>query len=560
MTGTGPSRCRSLAVAIEAAIPAEDVPDLSGHPCVTTAGTSLVATSLAVAFVSLAVATGTDRSAGAGLGIALAALAAYATWYAPSTVETYRRRTAVGAVPEVVAYAVLQARLTPSLERAARFAGTQAGGLLGRDLAAIGSGEATGRTGWESFAADWSTFDETLPRAVSLLAAGIESAPPARNALLDRALDTALSGSRERVATFATAIRAPATGIYAFGVLLPLAMVGLLPVAASAGVGVSPFAIAVLYDGVIPVGLLAASGWLAARRPAVSRPPSGLASLRSPRSPRRTVLLGVGAGVAAGVVGFVALPTWAIWIVVPGAALGTAAVYWFEPVRERRRRVESIEVGLPDAVSLVGHRLAAGEPLESAVAVVGERTTGETAAVFREGTRVHRRLRVTVPEAFTSPVGALSGFDSSRSETAIALLAAAARNGTAGGETLVDVAGYLRSLDDVEREARRALARTTDTLRQTALVFGPAIAGVTVALATGMGSLGESGQAVPVPALGVAVGVYVLSLAVLLPALSVVLERGLDGAVVGHRVGVALLTASTVYPVTFLAARTVVQV
>ncbi|MGM0397353.1 MAG: type II secretion system protein [Halobacteriota archaeon] len=560
MTAEQRRRWHGLSVAIEDSIPIADTPELSRHPSLTVAGVTLVAGALLVVAGSVLLASGSARAAGVGLGVALGALATYGTWFAPSAVESYRRRTAVGSVPEVVAYAVLQARLTPSLERAARFAGKQSGGLLGQDLATVGSGDATGQAGWESFAAEWSAYDESLPRSVSLLTAGIDSAQPARDALLDRALDTALAGSRERVASFASSIRAPATGIYAFGVLLPLAMVGLLPVASSAGAGVSPAAIAVLYDGVIPIGLLVASGWLAARRPAVSRPPSGIDSLASPRSAAHTILLAAGAGVTAGVLASLVLPAWTTWIVAPGIAAGTAAIYWFEPIRNRRRRVESIESGVPDAVSLVGHRLAAGDPLEAAIAVVGERMTGETASVFREGTRVHRRLRVTVPEAFTGSSGALSAFESRRTETAVALLAAAARNGTAGGETLVDIAGYLRDLDDVERDARRELARTTDTLRQTALVFGPAIAGVTVALATGMGSLGEHGQAVPVPALGVAVGGYVLALAVVLPALSVVLERGYDGAIVGHRVGIALLTASTVYPVTFLAARSVVQV
>ncbi|AKH97091.1 type II/IV secretion system transmembrane protein [Halanaeroarchaeum sulfurireducens] len=478
----------------------------------------------------------------------------------PAWIEAYRRRMAVGAAPEIVAYAVLQARLTPSLERAAQFAASQSDGLLGRDLAGVAAADATGRAGWERFATEWSDLDESLPRAVSLLVAGIGSAQPARDDLLDRALDTALAGSRERVATFATAIRGPTTGIYAFGVMLPLAMVGLLPVAASAGVGVSPAAIAVLYDGLIPMGLLAASAWLAARRPAVARPPPIRSGLVSTRSPTRTTLLAVGVGATAGVAGYLVLPDWATWIVIPGVGIGSAATYWFGPIRDRRQVVDSIESGVPDAVSLVGHRLAAGEPLEAAIAIVGERLSGATADVFRDGTRVHRRLRVTVPESFTGPVGALSAYESPRTETAVSLLAAAARDGPAGGETLVQVSSYLRELDEVEREARRELARTTDTLRQTALVFGPAIAGVTVALATGMGSLGNGGEAVPVPALGVVVGVYVLALAVVLPSLAVVLKRGLDVSIVGYRVGIALFTSSLVYPGTFLAARTVVQV
>ncbi|WP_162198640.1 type II secretion system protein [Halanaeroarchaeum sulfurireducens] len=554
------SSCRRGAAWLEASIPLDDAPPLSENPCATSVGASVTLVGILIVVGSLGLTSGGTRSAGFGLGVASVAIAVYATWMTPAWIEAYRRRMAVGAAPEIVAYAVLQARLTPSLERAAQFAASQSDGLLGRDLAGVAAADATGRAGWERFATEWSDLDESLPRAVSLLVAGIGSAQPARDDLLDRALDTALAGSRERVATFATAIRGPTTGIYAFGVMLPLAMVGLLPVAASAGVGVSPAAIAVLYDGLIPMGLLAASAWLAARRPAVARPPPIRSGLVSTRSPTRTTLLAVGVGATAGVAGYLVLPDWATWIVIPGVGIGSAATYWFGPIRDRRQVVDSIESGVPDAVSLVGHRLAAGEPLEAAIAIVGERLSGATADVFRDGTRVHRRLRVTVPESFTGPVGALSAYESPRTETAVSLLAAAARDGPAGGETLVQVSSYLRELDEVEREARRELARTTDTLRQTALVFGPAIAGVTVALATGMGSLGNGGEAVPVPALGVVVGVYVLALAVVLPSLAVVLKRGLDVSIVGYRVGIALFTSSLVYPGTFLAARTVVQV
>ena len=554
------SGCRHGAAWLEGSIPLDDAPPLSENPCATTVGASVTLAGTLIVVGSLAMTSGGARSAGFGLGVASVAIAAYATWMTPAWIAAYRRRMAVGAAPEIVAYAVLQARLTPSLERAAQFAGTQSDGLLGRDLAGVAAADATGRAGWEQFATEWSDLDGSLPRAVSLLVAGIGSAQPARDDLLDRALDTALAGSRERVATFATAIRGPATGIYAFGVMLPLAMVGLLPVAASAGVGVSPAAIAVLYDGLIPMGLLAASAWLAARRPAVARPPPVRSGLVSPRSPTRTALLAVGVGATAGLAGHLVLPNWAIWIVIPGVGLGSAATYWFDPIRDRRQVVDSIESGVPDAVSLVGHRLAAGEPLEAAITIVGERLSGATADVFRDGARVHRRLRVTVLESFTGPVGALSDYESPRTETAVSLLAAAARDGPAGGETLVQVSSYLRDLDEVEREARRELARTTDTLRQTALVFGPAIAGVTVALATGMGSLGDGGEAVPVPALGVVVGVYVHALAVVLPSLAVVLKRGLDVSIVGYRVGIALFTSSLVYPGTFLAARSVVQV
>lgn len=552
--------CRTMAGWVASLDDGGDLPPFEEVPCASTVGVVAVAAGFAVVIAGVLLLGGPARSAVAGFGVALVLVALGATWTAPAQLRAFRRRTAVGAAPELIAYAVVQARLTPSLERSATFAAERSDGPLGRDLAAVGTNGRTGREQWSGFADRWADVDASLPRAVALLTAGIESRPPARGDLFDRALATVLEGSRDRVATFAADVRGPATGIYAFGVLLPLAMVGLLPVAASAGASVTPAAIAVLYDGVVPLGLLLASGWLAARRPAVSRPPTSARALSSPRAPAATVGVAVGAGALAFLGARLALPGWTGWVVVPGLAIGAALVYWFDPLVRRRERVHDVEAGVPDAVSLLGHRLAAGDPLETAIPTVGDRLSGETGRVFAAGGDVLRRVRVTVEEAFSGSMGPLTAIESPRTETAVALGVAAARNGPTGGETLVAVGSYLRDLDEMERAARRELARTTDTLRQTALVFGPAIAGVTVALATGMRSLGDATTAVPVAALGVVVGGYVLLLAVVLPSLAVVLERGPDLAVVGYRVGVSLLTASLVYPVTVVAARTVVQV
>ena len=52
---------------------------------------------------------------------------------------------------------------------------------------------------------------------------------------LDRAMDAVLDGTRDRMAAFADDVQGPATAVYAFGVLLPLALVSVLPAARAAG-------------------------------------------------------------------------------------------------------------------------------------------------------------------------------------------------------------------------------------------------------------------------------------------------------------------------------------
>jgi len=80
----------------------------------------------------------------------------------------------------------------------------------------------------------------------------------------------------------------------------------------------------------------------------------------------------------------------------------------------------------------------------------------------------------------------------------------------------------------------------------TAALFGPLVGGVTVALAGRVGG-SKLGEAIPQTGLALAVGVYVLLLAVVLTALATGLARGFDRSVVGYRVGLALLAATATY-------------
>jgi Flp pilus assembly protein TadB len=346
-------------------------------------------------------------------------------------------------------------------------------------------------------------------------------------------------------------------GIYAFGVMLPLALVGMLPVLSATGGGFPMVLLAIGYDLVIPVGLLAAGVWLAIRRPAVADP-SGRREMIEGTSPTKPMVVGLAVALPGFVLAPVFLPEWSRWTLACGTGVGASLYAFFAPLREEQQAIEEIEAELPDAVSIVGQSLAEGEPIERAVGTVGERAPGEIGTLFERAATRQRRLGQSVLEAFHGDVGVLRTVPSRRASTTISLITEAARHGRPAGRTLHAVADYLDALDRVEREARRELAQTTSTLRQTAMIFAPAIAGVTVALATGMDGVDAPGKPVSVAMLGQVIGWYVVLLAVVLPSLSVVVERGFEPIRMGYRTGLALVTGVTVYPVTFLAARSLV--
>jgi hypothetical protein len=133
----------------------------------------------------------------------------------------------------------------------------------------------------------------------------------------------------------------------------------------------------------------------------------------------------------------------------------------------------------------------------------------------------------------------------------VALLALAAREGRPAGEALLALADHVEQLRRIRQEAHHDLAYVCRTLSSTAMLFGPLVAGATVALADGIA--GEAfGEEVALGWLGGPVGGYVLVLAVVLTGLSTALRRGFDGPLLGHRIGRALVCATGTYLTAYL--------
>ncbi len=540
------------------------------------------------------------------VGLSAALVAVHGVHRLPVWCATLRRTRALGAAPGLVGRLVLRMRLDPSAERAVRFAARTGHGPLADDLAAHERRRADGPTsGLRGFAREWRPWFPALDRSVALVRTAASAPPNRRDRCLDRALDTVLSGTTDRLGSFVGDVRGPVSALYAFGVLLPLALIALLPAAAASGVPIGVSVVTVVYLLVLPTGLLAASAWLLSRRPVAFPPPS--VDGGHPDVPRRgAIAVGVGlvSGTAAALVAWTLVATWAA----PVAGLGVGAGGGLLVVSRPRRRVLSdirdVERGLPDAMTVIGGDVAEGVAVERAVADAGERLEGETGAILAHAARRSRTLRVSVREAFVGRGGPAKALPSPRVQGAVALLSVAAREGEPAGDVILDLADQLERLRELERESRRQLATVTGTLTNTAAVFAPLVGGATVALATGIdaagavGGVGVDGLADPgalagdpaavdpnagtssgstslshpsdsnaaeasaddrmagltVPVLGRIVGVYVLLLSTILTGLATGLERGFDRTLVAYRIGIALPTATTTYLVAFVGA------
>lgn len=527
-------------------------------------------------------------------GFASGAAATHAVHRGPVWLATLRRTRALGAAPGLVGRLVLRMRLDPSAERAVRFAARTGDGPLADGLDRHQRGTADRPTsGLRTFAREWQPWFPAIDRAAALVRTAASAPPERRGRCLDRALDATIAGATDRLAAFVGDVRAPVSALYAFGVLLPLALIALLPAAAAAGVPVGPGAIAGVYLVALPVGLIAASAWLLSQRPVAFPPPTidGSHPDIDSRMPH-AVVSGVISGAVAAVGTAWIIAGWAAPVAGGGVGVGMALLVGVRQHRAVLSEIREVERGLPDAMTVIGGDVAEGVAVETAVSNAGKRLDGETGAVFERAGRRSETLRVGVREAFLGRGGPAVSVPSPRVRGAIALLAVAAREGRPAGDVLLELADQLDDLRELEGDARRQLATVTGTLTNTAAVFAPLVGGTTVALATGIGAADISGMgagatagadaaglgssvetggggtlvdpggaddtetsgALSVPVLGQIVGAYVLILAALLTALATGLERGFDRTLVMYRVGIALPTAAATYLVAFVGA------
>lgn len=484
-------------------------------------------------------------------GVMLGLVAVHLVHSSPLVVTRIRRTTALGDAPALVSRAVMRMRLSPAPERAAAFAASSGRGLLAESLAAhVRQAEHGGRSGLTAFGQTWADLFPPLQRSLSLVTAAGQAPAGDRERTLDRALGTVLEGIRERMQEFAAEIRGPVTALYAFGVLLPTALVALLPAGGVAGIVVAPVTVVFAYNLVLPALLVTAGAWLLAQRPVAFPPPDiGAHPDATPGDWAFTAGLVVGVATWLGVTPV--FPWWASPVGAVGLGAGVSLWLRYQPMVDVYSEVRAAERELGDALALTGRRVADGAAVETAVAETAEELEGPMGEAFHSCTRRQRQLQVGVREAFLGRHGALDRVPSPRIRGSVALLALAAREGRPAGDALLALADHVENLRRARQEADHNLAYICRTLASTAMVFGPLVAGATVALADGMAGETFGDGDLSLGWLGAPVGLYVLVLAVVLTALSTALRRGLDTPLVAHRTGRALAVGTAVYLATY---------
>ena len=419
----------------------------------------------------------------------------------------------LGDIPEIQSYIVMSMKLVPNMERALIFAADNSFRPLARDLKKLI---------WDihirvysnidealiEFANQWGKNSEYFKRSLHLVKSSTSEPDEAQRIMtLNKSLDIVLEGTRTMMDAFAAKLKTPTYVLYSIFILIPLALVALLPAVSIVGVRMDTVTLVLIYNIGLPLVTFLYSEYILLQRPATFSPPDisdkhpGLSNISSTR--KTILVISLIAGGAVGFSGYIllyfgnpfniiskeamaglVLPTfpvvWAMTVMITIYCLGI-----YTPYKKIRDSVKQIENEFADAMFILGRRISEGRSAEEAFSHTSETMKGaKIGEAFAEIVKNLTCLRTTLHGAiFDEEYGAFKDIYSDRVHTMMKLLTESVhRSHEAAGMAIIKLADHLKELQEVEANIRRSLYDVTSTMRSTAIIFAPLIAGVTLAL------------------------------------------------------------------------------
>ncbi|MEW5955840.1 MAG: hypothetical protein AB1626_04890, partial [Candidatus Micrarchaeota archaeon] len=218
--------------------------------------------------------------AAVGLLAPLGLFMAYQLW--PSLQANKEKMLAIGYMPEIINYLIMSMRLSPNLEKAVEFAANHGRGKIAEDLKKVVWDVQIGKylsveEALDELAYKWGAYNDDFKQALMIIRASVlEADQPRREALLEKAIEGVLEGSKEKMDLFARQLHAPTVYLYYFGVLLPLMLAIVLPIGSSLMPGL-PFArpefLFLIYAVGLPIGIFVLGSMILGGRPPTYEPP-----------------------------------------------------------------------------------------------------------------------------------------------------------------------------------------------------------------------------------------------------------------------------------------------
>jgi hypothetical protein len=308
--------------------------------------------------------------------------------------------------------------------------------------------------------------------------------------------------------SFAAKLKTPSYILYSIFILIPLALVALLPAVTVVGMKPEITDLVLLYDFVFPALAILYSEYILMQRPVAFIPKqipdshpdlsdirqrkrfaiiiSALAFLIIAPSGYLLLLIGnPGEIVATRPLGGYLTPTLPLIL---GGTAGISIYLYFSsvPYKRIRDRIKQMELEFADSLFVLGRRISEGKAPEESFAYTARTMEGsKIGEAFEEISMNLLSMRTNLKDAiFDEDFGAFRHIYSERIRNTMLLFTESVhKNHEASGASLIKLADHLKELSAVEERIKSSLYDVTSTMRTTAVIFAPLIAGITLALA-----------------------------------------------------------------------------
>jgi Flp pilus assembly protein TadB len=496
----------------------------------------------------------------------------------------------LGKMPEAVNYMVMAMRNTPSLDRAVGFAADNVDEPLATAIRRViwdvyMRRYQTIEESFLAFAQEWGEWNDDFKRSLfAVRAAEMEGSSEGLQRSLDKAVDIVLSGTKRRMEGFSASLSGPTFVLFTLGILLPMMMGALLPMASMGGLAIGPWEMMLLLDIVFPLATLAFAWNILGKRPGTSLPPRIPSRMTASR--RRTVVaVSIFLGIA---LGALALPQITGRMGDAGSALGLIPLLWaaalpagifltFTSLDQKKELalIRKLEEEFPDALFQLGSRIGEGMPVETAMAMSSETLKGtEAAALFSRIAFELRLTRSTLDEVLFGKRGILADFPSRTVAASMRMVVESVKkDSAAAGQAVVGISHYLKDLRKLDSDIRIQLGSVMDTMRTTAIFFAPLVMGITAALfmvlstvtrGIDLGGAGELGlsvavkESVPAPLFTLIIGAYLLLTVTIIMYFTSGIRSGPDPVQRRYEIGTALPVAMAVFTLAVILGQTMI--
>lgn len=184
----------------------------------------------------------------------------------------------LGDIPEVLSYIVMSMKMVPNMEHSILFAATNSNRPLAHDLKKVL---------WSlhvrlynsmddaviEFSEMWGKNSEYFKRALHLIKSSTNETDEAQRIIvLNRALDIVLDGTKNIMEIFASRLKTPTYILYSIFILIPLALVALLPAVTVVGWRFNIVTLILFYNIVLPIATFVYGEYILMQRPAAFLP------------------------------------------------------------------------------------------------------------------------------------------------------------------------------------------------------------------------------------------------------------------------------------------------